>query len=385
MGIAGWLKRVAPAESAFLVGGATTAAFYGFPEFLPGDVEANAKTAVLFVWLFATMLWCAFGVVRHAESLADLLGEPYGTLIETVSVISIEVSLIASIMLLGENEPTLARDTMFAVLMIVLNGAVGLALLLGALRHREQHYNLEGAKAYLAVIIPLAGLTLVLPTFTRSTALPVFTPLQAMFFAASTIVLYGVFLLIQTVRHARHFVEPGEPGRAAGTSKPLDHDESGRERGRRELRSIPYHAAFLFLTLLPVILLSKKLAAFVDHMIETLGAPVALGGMIIALLVLSPEGLGALRAAMRNELQRAVNILLGLALATIGLIVPAVLVIGFATGMTVELGLGRVEMVLLVLTLTVCALTFSGGRTNVLQGAVHLTLFLSYVVLIFNP
>jgi len=385
MSIFGSFGRIVRAEAAFLIGAITTALFYAFPEVLPGNLDASLKTAALFAWLFATMLWCAFGVVRHAECLADLLGEPYGTLIETVSVIGIEVSLIASIMLLGENEPTLARDTMFAVLMIVLNGAVGLALLLGALRHREQHYNLQGAKAYLAVIIPLAGLTLVLPTFTRSTAIPAFTPLQAVFFAASTIALYCVFLLIQTVRHTRHFVQPGSRGNAANMPEPLDHDESGRVRGQHELRSVPYHAVFLFLTLLPVILLSKKLAAFIDHLIETLGAPVALGGMIVALLVLSPEGLGALRAAMRNQLQRAVNILLGLALATIGLIVPAVLIIGFATGKTVELGLGPVEMVLLILTLTVCSLTFSGGRTNVLQGAVHLTLFLAYVVLIFNP
>ena len=385
MGFVGSFSRITRAESAFVIGAVTTALFYALPEHLAGNLGANPKTAVLFTWVFATMLWCAFGVVRHAECLADLLGEPYGTLVETVSVISIEVSLIASVMLLGENEPTLARDTMFAVLMIVLNGAVGLALLLGAFRHREQHYNLQGAKAYLAVIIPLAGLTLVLPTFTRSTTLPAFTPLQAIFFASSTMVLYGVFLMIQTVRHTRHFVQPGERSRAAGVNQPLDHDESGREPDRHRLRSAPYHAAFLFLTLLPVILLSKKLAAFIDHMIETLGAPVALGGLIVALLVLSPEGLGALRAAVRNELQRAVNILLGLALATIGLIVPAVLVIGFATGRTVELGLGQVEMVLLILTLTVCALTFSGGRTNVLQGAVHLTLFLSYIVLIFNP
>lgn len=379
------LGSVVRAESAFLFGAATTALFYTFPNALLGELHADPTTTALFLWVFGTVLWCAFGVVRHAECLADRLGEPYGTLIETLSVISIEVSLIASIMLLGENEPTLARDTMFAVLMIILNGAVGLALLLGALRHREQHYNLQGAKAFLAVIIPLAGLTLVLPAFTRSTAIPAFTPFQAIFFATSTIALYGVFLLIQTVRHARHFVQPGERPRSADTPDPLAHDEAARERRQHELRSVPYHVAFLFLTLLPVVLLSKKLAAFVDHLIETMGAPVALGALIIAVLVLSPEGLGALRAAMKNQLQRAVNILLGLALATIGLIVPAVLTIGFVTGKSVELGLGQVEMVLLILTLAVCSLTFSGGRTNVLQGAVHLALFLSYVVLIFNP
>jgi len=381
----GSFGRAVRAEAAFLFGALTAALFYAYPDVLPGVLGADPKTVGLFLWVFVTMLWCAFGVVRHAECLADLLGEPYGTLILTLSVISIEVSLIASIMLLGENAPTLARDTMFAVLMIILNGAVGIALVLGGIRHREQHYNLQGAKAFLAVIIPLAGLTLVLPTFTRSTQIPAFTPVQAAFFAGSTIALYAVFLLIQTIRHTRHFLQPGARARALAPRDPLAHDEAGHASGHYELRSVPYHAVFLFLTILPVVLLSKKLAQFVDYPIETLGAPVALGGLIIAVLVLSPEGLGALRAAMTNELQRAVNILLGSALATIGLTVPAVLTIGLVTGKSVELGLGPVEMVLLILTLAVCSLTFSGGRTNVLQGAVHIALFLSYVVLIFNP
>jgi Ca2+:H+ antiporter len=331
------------------------------------------------------MLWCAFGVVRHAECLAELLGEPYGTLILTLAVISIEVSLIATIMLHGANEPTLARDTMFAVLMIILNGMVGLALLLGALRHREQHYNLQGAKAFLAVIIPLAALTLILPDFTESTEMPAFTPLQAAFFAAMTVALYGVFLTVQTVRHRNLFIEPGVHRAPDAVPDPLAHDETGREHGRHEIRSLPFHATALVLAILPVVLLSKKLAVFVDYGIETLGAPDALGGIIIAILVLAPEGLGALRAALANRLQRAVNILLGSALATISLTIPAVLVIGLLIDRTVELGLDPVELLLLLLTLTVSTLTFTGGRTNILQGAVHLVLFFAFIVLIFNP
>jgi len=378
--------RTARTESAFLFGAIVTAAFYAFPDVLPGAPELDFRTGILFLLVFGAMLWCAFGVVRHADCLAEILGEPYGTLVLTLAVISIEVSLIASIMLLGENEPALARDTMFAVMMIILNGMVGIALILGAIKHREQHYNLEGAKAFLAVIIPLSVLTLVLPDFTRSTELPTFTSVQAVFFATSTIVLYGVFLVIQTVRHTRHFVQPdtrGDP--TAASQDPLAHVEASREPGHHETKSVPYHAAFLVLTILPVVLLSKKLAIFVDFVTETQGAPVALGGMVIAILVLSPEGLSALRAALGNRLQRSVNILLGSALATIGLTVPAILTIGLITGKSVELGLDPVEMVLLILTLAVCALTFSGGRTNVLQGAVHFVLFLAYVVLIFNP
>ena len=378
--------RTARSESAFLFGAVTTAVFYALGATLVEDLGANAKTAALFVWVFAAMLWCAFGVVRHADCLAELLGEPYGTLILTLSVIIIEVSLIASIMLLGENEPALARDTMFAVLMIILNGMVGIALLLGAIRHREQHYNLQGAKAFLAVIIPLSALTLILPNFTTSTPGPTFTFVQGAFFGTSTIVLYAVFLLIQTARHRRHFMQPGERTHPPMPHRdPLAHEEGGREPGHHEVRSVGYHAVFLFLTILPVVLLSKKLAAFVDFLTETMGAPAALGGLVIAVLVLSPEGLSSLQAALRNRLQRSVNILLGSALATIGLTVPAILTIGLITGKRVELGLEPVEMLMLILTLAVCSLTFSGGRTSVLQGAVHVVLFLAYIVLIFNP
>jgi Ca2+:H+ antiporter len=372
-------------EAAVIFGAFTTALFYLFPDTLLSDLLPNPWSVAFFLWLFGTMLWCAFGVARHADCLAELLGEPYGTLILTLAVISIEVSLISSIMLHGANDPTLARDTMFAVLMIILNGMVGMALLVGALRHREQYYNLQGAKAFLAVIIPLAVLTLMLPQFTVSTVLPVFTPLQAAFFAAMTVVLYGVFLCVQTVRHRNLFVEPGIYALPPAAPDPLAHDETSHKNGHHEVRSVRFHAILLVLAILPVVLLSKKLAVFVDYGIETLGAPAALGGVIIAILVLTPEGLGALHAALANRLQRSVNILLGSALATIGLTVPAVLTIGLIIDRDVELGLDEVEMVLLLLTLAVSTLTFTGGRTNVLQGAVHLALFLAFAMLIFNP
>jgi Ca2+:H+ antiporter len=380
------IRTTLRAEAAVIVGAITTGLFYAFPDVLLSDLLPDPWSIVLFLWLFGTMLWCAFGVVRHADCLAEILGEPYGTLILTLAVTAIEVSLIATVMLHGANDPTLARDTMFAVLMIILNGMVGLALLLGALRHHEQHYNLQGAKAFLAVIIPLAVLTLILPDFTMSTGVPSFTPLQAAFFAAMTIVLYGVFLSVQTVRHRNLFMEPGTRARLpAAVPDALAHDETSHDHGHHEIRPAPFHATFLVLTILPVVLLSKKLAVFVDYGIETLGAPTALGGIIIALLVLTPEGLGALRAALANRLQRSVNILLGSALATIGLTVPAILTIGLIIDRNVELGLDRVDVVLLLLTLAVSTLTFTGGRTNVLQGAVHLALFLAFLMLIFNP
>jgi Ca2+:H+ antiporter len=380
------IRTVVRSEGAFEFGAITTALFYLFSDALVANLTPDLRTVALFLWLFGTMLWCALGVVRHADCLAELLGEPYGTLILTLSVTVIEVSLISSIMLHGANEPTLARDTMFAVLMIILNAMVGLALVLGGLRHREQHYNLQGAKSFLAVITTLAVLTLVLPVFTVSTKLPDFTPAQAIFFAGMTVGLYGVFLLIQTVRHTDQFRQPGSRARAAiAAQDPLAPDESAHEHGHHEVGSVPYHAVLLFLTMLPLVLLSKKLAVLVDYGTETMGAPAALGGLAVAILVLTPEGLGAFRAAFANRLQRSVNILLGSALATISLTIPAVLMIGVIIDREVELGLDPVEMVLLLLTLTISALTFSGGRTNVLQGAIHLVLFAAFVGLIFSP
>ena len=377
------LKAFARSEGALWFGALTTALFYIFADALTANLAVDARTIALFAWLFATMLWCAFGVVRHADCLAEILGEPYGTLILTLSVIVIEVSLISAIMVLGENQPTLARDTMFAVLMIILNAMVGIALLLGGLRYGEQHYNLQGAKAFLAVLVPLSVLTLILPAFTTSTERHEYTPAQAVSFAAMTVALYAVFLLIQTVRHKNQFLEPRAS--AAATRNPLAVDETSHSHGHHALHSVPYHAVLLLLTMLPVVLLSKKLAAFVDYAIETLQAPDALGGLVVAVLVLAPEGLGALRAARADQLQRSVNILLGSALATISLTVPAVLVIGLVTDRSVELGLDTVAMVLLLLTLATSALTFTGGSTSILQGAVHLVLFFVFIVLIFNP
>lgn len=352
----------------------TLAVFSFFGDSWLTGLNDQSIAAVLFGWLFVIMLWATFSVVRHADALAGLLGEPYGTLILTLAVIGIEVALISAVMLAGEASPTLARDTMHAVLMIVLNGLVGAALLLGGIFHREQEYNLQGARSFIAVLLPLAVISLILPKFTESTATPTFSPMQEGFLAVMTVLLYGVFLAVQTISHRGYFQEPEA---VAGSIA------EGGEHG--PVQSIPYHAVFLVLTLIPIVLLSKYLAKLVDFGIVQAGAPIALGGVIIALLVLAPEGLAALRAARANNLQRSVNLLLGSALATIGLTVPAALAIGLFIGQSVVLGLSDASSVLLLLTLIMSALTFGGVRTGVLQGAVHLVLFLAYLMLIFAP
>ena len=366
------------AEAPALAGLVTALLFYAFQQPLFANLENYWQTSALFLWLFGTMMWCSFAVVRHAEAVADKLGEPYGTLVLTLSVITIEVALLASIMLHGENNPTLARDAMFATLMIVLNGMVGAALLMGALRYWEQEYNLEGARAFLVVIAALAVFALIIPNYTETEPDPSQSPLKALMFFSITVLFYVVFLVIQTMRHRAFFAEPQNNERNEPIHRALAHPASSS-------RSLTFHVVMLLLTLAPVVLLSEFLAVIVDFGIEDLDLPAPLGGVMIALLVLAPEGLTAFNAALVNHLQRAVNVCLGSALATIGLTIPAVLMIGLVTGRQVHLGLSEVETVLLILTLFVSGLTFAGGRTNVLQGVVHLLLFVVYVALIFSP
>jgi Ca2+:H+ antiporter len=322
-------------------------------------------------WLFAVILIAAFAAVRHADAVAAQVGEPLGTLVLTLSVISIEVLMVSAVMLTGADNPTLARDTMYSVVMIVLNGLVGLSLLVGGLRHHEQEYNLQGANAFLALIIPLAALGLILPSYTHSVSGPRLSILQEIFLMAASLGLYAVFLAVQTVRHRSYFTHL--PPRA---KEPMDHHEASL--------STQLHALLLLAYLVPVVVLSEQVGLPLEHSVERIDAPPELAGLLVALLILAPEGLAALRGALANQLQRAVNVALGSAAATIGLTVPAVLAIGLWTGELVVLGLDDEDTVLLSLTLLVSVVTFSSGRTNVLQGAVHLVLFLAYVLLIFD-
>ena len=327
----------------------------------------------VFVWLFAVILWSAMSVVRHADCLAIKLGEPYGTLILTLSAISIEVVVICTAMLHGENNPTLGRDAIFAVIMIALNGLVGLSLLLGGLRYREQHYNIQGVNAYLNVIMALAVLCLVLPNFTTSTTGPSFSTEQEIFFVAVSLLLYGTFLLIQTLRHRGYFLDVKEIA-----AKHSPHHLA-------PVRSTGFHALMLLLYLAAVIFLAERFAVPLDNSIEEFHMPQAFGGAVIAALVLSPEGLGGITASLHNQLQRSINILFGSVLATIGLTIPAVLIIGMLTKRSVALGLQGGNLPLLLLTLAVSVVTFTSRKTNVLQGCIHLLLFAVFVLLIFAP
>jgi Ca2+:H+ antiporter len=282
--------------------------------------------------------------------------------------------MIAAVMYSGHGASSLARDTMLAIVMIVLNGLVGACLLLGGLRYREQTYNLYGANAFLTVLLPLVVLGLVLPTFTRSSAGSTLSPLQSVILISMSVGLYVVFLAIQTRRHREYFVAPGDDGAALEHT----HPEGGDTQSSR------YHALLMLAYVVPIVLLAKQIANPINYGIEVLGAPAALGGLLVAVLILSPESLAAVRAARANQLQRSINLALGTALSSISLTIPAVLVIGLITGREIVLGLDAPETVLMLLSLAVSMLTFALERTNVLSGAVHVLLFIAYLMIIFD-
>jgi Ca2+:H+ antiporter len=311
----------------------------------------------------------ALSVVRQADHLAARLGEPYGTLILTLSMTFIEVTSITAVMMHGENNPTLARDTMFAIVMIVLNGLVGLSLLIGGWRHREQHYNLRGANAYLGVIVPLVVLSLILPDFTQTTPGPTLSFPQQLFLVVVSVGLYCTFLAMQMGQLRSYFTQ------VDGTAEHV-HGESAAPSG------VLPRAVLLVVYLGPVVFLSEQLAHPIDYLIETLDAPTALGGVIVAVLGATPEALGAVRGALSNDMQRSINILLGSVLSTSGLTIPTMVLVSHVMGRDMYLGLGHTDLVMLLLTLFVSAVTFASGHTNVIQGAVHLILFAAYVLLI---
>ncbi|KAJ9453579.1 Sodium-potassium/proton antiporter ChaA [Diplonema papillatum] len=422
---------------------------------------------MVFAVIFFIILWHAFAVVRHADCLAVKLGEPYGTLILTLSVITIEVIMMVALIITGD-EPTLARDTMFSVVMIVLNGMVGVTLVLGGLRHEQQSFNLQSSQTFLNVILPLSVLGLIVPRFTQGGAkdedgivIPgTVSTGHAIFLIVMNVFLYGGFLIVQTMFHPDFFMhdssdyeckepldtealvrdavelqkEAGQLHDAVQESNQNDTDESEalsrdlnrvlRQHSRLTtqiygihkqlngedvatvekqdgltvfneephddehaglvIRSLRYHALLLLLSVVPISLLAEKLAILVEKLVKDMNAPHAFAGFVVAILVLSPEAMGAARAALKNKIQRTINIALGSALSTIGLTIPSVVTISLVLDKTLVLGLPPVTIVELVLTLAATLTTFLGGRTNLLQGFVHIVLFVSYIVLLFE-
>ncbi len=313
------------------------------------------------------ILSSAFSVVRHADVLAHRLGEPYGSLILSLSVVILEVSLISALMATGDAAPALMRDTLYSIIMIVTGGLVGFALLLGGRKFATQYVNLAGVKQYMIAIFPLAILVLVFPN-----ALPGgnFSTTQALMIAALSAAMYGVFLLIQTKTHQSLFV--------------YEHEDDGDDphHGKPSAHSSLWHTAWLIVHLVAVISVTKMNANTLEFLLTQLNAPQQFTGFLVALLILSPEGLGAIKAVLMNQVQRAMNLFFGSVLATISLTVPAVSIIATLTHQELIFGLEPPQMVIMAAALILCHISFSTGRTNVLNGAAHLALFVGYLMTI---
>ena len=315
--------------------------------------------------------------VHHAEVIALRVGEPFGTLILALAVTIIEVSLIVTLMLSGGTAiSALARDTVFATVMIVCNGVVGLCLLLGAWRHKVLTFRVDGTTPMLSVLAVLSTLVLVLPKFTSSTSEATLSNTQLAFAGVVSLLLYIVFVFVLTIRHREHFLPPNHDA-------PQEHEEHGIEQPSNLAMIIS--SVFLLVSLVAVVGLAKALAPTIESAVAAISAPIAVVGIVIALLVLLPETVSAVQAALRNRMQISFNLALGSGLATIGLTIPVVAATALIMGLRLDLGLPAKEMVLLMLTLMISAMTLSGGRATVLQGAVHLVLFAVFLFLAVVP
>ncbi|HEY4193571.1 MAG TPA: ionic transporter y4hA [Mesorhizobium sp.] len=338
-----------------------------------GHVVSGDAVPVLV--LSAILLAAAvFAAVHHAEVLAVKLGEPFGSILLAVAVTVIEVALIVSIMLAGAlGSETVARDTIFAAVMIVLNGVIGLCLIMGGRRHFEQTFQLQGASSALAVLGTLAALTLILPNYTLTVSGPSFSATQALFIGAVSLVLWGVFVFVQTVRHRDYFLDAAE---AETTELPVE-----KPSDRIAIACL----GLLLLSLVAVILLAKVLSYPLDKAVAAAGLPQAFVGVVIAAIVLLPEGVAAAKSAVRNRLQNSINLALGSAIASIGLTIPTVAVVALLLKQDLILGVSPTNITLLVLTLFVGTLTLGTGRTTVLQGVIHLVIFTVFLLVSALP
>ena len=320
----------------------------------------------------AALVASVLAAVHHAEVIAHRVGEPFGALVLALAVTVIEVSLIVSMMLAGgETATTLTRDTVYATLMIVCNGVIGLCLLAGGLRHRIINFRVEGTMPALAVLTTLAALTLVLPVYTSSTEGPTYSTAQLIFAAILSLVLWAVFVFVQTIRHRELFV-PAENASDETDTPPTN-------------ATSLICLALLLVALVAVVGLAKLLAPGIEAGVAGAGLPHAVVGIVIALIVLLPETMSAVRAALARHMQTSFNLALGSALATIGLTIPAVAITAITLDLPLSLGIPPKELVLLSLTLLLTSMTLSGGRATVLQGVVHLVVFAVFVFLAMVP
>jgi Ca2+:H+ antiporter len=313
--------------------------------------------------------------VHHAEVVAHRVGEPFGTLVLAVAITVIEAALILTVMLAGGAEKAgLARDTIYAAVMIIVNGVVGVCVLAGALAHREQSFRVEGAGPAFGALVTLATLTLVLPSFTTSSTSGTFTDPQLVFAAIVSLVVWALFVFVQTVRHRDYFLPDAH------------HDADAEGHAVPPSNAIAWASfGLLLVSLVGVVGLAKALSPSIEAALAQANAPKAVIGIVIAALVLLPETWAAIRQARANRLQISMNLAIGSALASIGLTIPVVVAAALWLDLPLELGLAPKDIVLLVLSFVVGTITLGTGRTTLMQGAVHLVIFAVFVFLAFVP
>lgn len=332
--------------------------------------------------IVAVILICAFGVVKQAEALAHRLGDPYGSLVLTLSIVLIEVILISAVMLGPGEHATIARDSVMAVSMIILNLVIGLALLLGGIRHRGMAHNRTGTSAYLAMLVVLTALAFALPALIGQDG--AYTSAQSIPVVILTVLLYGFFLFRQMGAQAADFTEVDERVVRRTSSSTDAGEHSIRDTLRVHRTEVIVRLAVLVVTVIPIVLLSHDMAALLDDGLGRLGAPTALAGVLIAAIVFLPESITAIRAALGGEIQRVVNLCHGALVSTVGLTVPAVLVIGMLTDQTVILAETPADLMLLGVTLLLSLTTFAAKRVTAMHGATHLAVFAVYVLVLFR-
>ncbi|MCL2881604.1 MAG: ionic transporter y4hA [Coriobacteriia bacterium] len=378
------------------------------------------------ILLALILIGAVLAAVHHAETIAHHVGEPFGSLLLAVAVTVIEVSLILMLMMGGKgNTQTLARDSIFAVVMMTMNGIVGLCLLAAAFRNHLAHFNAEGAGSALSAVILLAGLTLIVPHFTQSEPGMAFTPTQLIFIGVMSLIIYGLFVFTQTIRHRDVFLPPdipgihpdcscqqpemsssyAESGSAQGVGRdalgaPLaptsvdlasavddneDDDEEDPSSGKVSLRVLLASAGLLLVALVDVVGLAKVESPGIESVVVRFGLPPALVGVLIALIILLPETISALKAANRGHMQTSLNLAYGSAMASIGLTIPVLAVASLWMPGSLHLGLEDVHIVLFAISAVVSILTIVRGRANVLQGGLHLTLFVAFLLLTILP
>ncbi|MET7001506.1 calcium:proton antiporter [Chitinophaga defluvii] len=338
---------------------------------LAGEQQSGIFTAIMGISLISVVL----SAVHHAEVVAHRVGEPYGTLILALAITVIEVSLIVSIMLTeAAQESTLARDTVFAAIMLILTGIIGMSLFRGGYIYKEQPFIKQGVSASLVTLTAISILTLVLPNYTTTEAGPIYSSSQLIFVAIISLILYGSFIAVQTVRHRDYFL----PGDATAE------DEDAHAAPPSNLTSL-VSLLLLIVALAVVVLLSKKLSPTIEAIVIDLGAPKSLVGVIIAAVILLPEGIAAIRAAAKNRLQTSLNLALGSALASIGLTIPAVAIVAYFGGFSVTLGIDAKSTLLLILSLFTVSISFNAGKTNILQGIVLLVILATYLFITIVP